>query len=115
MASQCLSGGFFVCGGKAVYLIMQGFEQYMQKIAVILKRYQIQHASLFGSFSKGTETENSDIDMLIEPGNNFTLFDMLSLEDELKALTNRNIDLVEFSAIKPSIKSEVLKTAIPIL
>jgi len=94
---------------------MQEFEKYMQEIAVILKRYQIRHASLFGSFSKGTQTEHSDIDMLIEPGSNFTLFDMINLEEELNLLTNRKIDLVEFSAIKPSIKNEVLESAILIL
>ncbi len=94
---------------------MQEFEQYLQQIAIILKKYQIQHASLFGSFSKGTQTSDSDIDMLIEPGNKFTLFDMMNLEEELTLLTKRKIDLVEFSAIKPSIKNEVLATAISIL
>ncbi len=94
---------------------MQEFEKYLQQITAILKRYQIQHASLFGSFSKGTQSPDSDIDMLIEPGGKFTLFDMMNLEEELTLLTHRKIDLVEFSAIKHSIKNEVLATAITIL
>jgi len=92
---------------------MQEFEQYLEQIAIILKRYQIKHASLFGSFSKNKQS--ADIDMLIEPGNKFTLFDMMNLEEELTQLTKRKIDLVEFSAIKPSIKREVLATAVSIL
>lgn len=94
---------------------MQDFESFRQQIIIILKRYQIQHASLFGSFSKKTQTNKSDIDLLIEPGNNFTLFDMLSLEDELMRVTKRKVDIVEYNSIKPSIKQKVLETAIAIL
>jgi uncharacterized protein len=94
---------------------MQELNPYLNKIAVVLKRYEIKRASLFGSFSKGTQTDKSDIDLLIEPGKNFTLFNLLKLEEELKELTNRKVDLVEFSAIKGSIKNEVLSSAISIL
>jgi predicted nucleotidyltransferase len=94
---------------------MRDFDQYKEQITIVLKQYKIRHASLFGSFSKGTQTVNSDIDMLIEPGDSFTLFDMVKLEDELKVLTNRKIDLVEFSALKSTIKNEVLASSIVIL
>ncbi|WP_295650058.1 nucleotidyltransferase domain-containing protein [uncultured Mucilaginibacter sp.] len=94
---------------------MQEIDQYLNEMTAVLKRYGIRHASIFGSFSKGTNTSDSDVDMLIEPGDNFTLFNLLLLEEELKELTNRNIDLVEFGAIKQSIKNEVLQSAIPIL
>ena len=40
---------------------------------------------------------------------------MLSLEDELMRVTKRKVDVVEFSAIKPTIKQDVLETAISIL
>ena len=94
---------------------MHDFDQYKEQITVILKKFRINHASLFGSFSKGEQNINSDIDILIEPGDNFTLFDMLKLENELEELTKRKIDLVEFIALKASIKQEVMKTAIAIL
>ncbi|MBQ7313700.1 MAG: nucleotidyltransferase domain-containing protein, partial [Clostridia bacterium] len=34
----------------------------------VFEQYQIRHAVLFGSFAKGTATEKSDVDLLVESG-----------------------------------------------
>ena len=94
---------------------MQQLEQYQELILPVLKRYFIKRAAIFGSFAKGNITANSDIDLLIEPEHNFTLFKMLQLEQEISQLINRKVDLVEYSALKPSIKNDVLRSAITIL
>ena len=94
---------------------MHDIEQYKQLIPPVLKRYFIKRAAIFGSFAKGNYTSNSDIDLLIEPGKGFTLFNMLNLEEEITDLIHRKVDLVEYSALKPSIKNEVLLSAISIL
>ncbi|HTD39481.1 MAG TPA: nucleotidyltransferase family protein [Mucilaginibacter sp.] len=94
---------------------MQQLEQYQQLILPVLKRYFIKRAAIFGSFSKGNATPTSDIDLLIEPGEKFTLFKMLQLEQEISELISRKVDLVEYSSLKPSIKDEVLLSAITIL
>ena len=94
---------------------MQQLEQYQQLILPVLKRYFIKRAAIFGSFAKGNITANSDMDLLIEPEKDFTIFKMLQLEQEISELIKRKVDLVEYSAIKPSIKKEVLLSAITIL
>lgn len=94
---------------------MQQLEQYQQLILPVLKRYFIKRAAIFGSFAKGNITATSDMDLLIEPEKDFTIFQMLQLEDEISELINRKVDLVEYSALKPSIKKEVLLSAITIL
>ena len=94
---------------------MQQLEQYQQLILPVLKRYFIKRAAIFGSFAKGDNTAHSDIDLLIEPQKDFTLFKMLQLEEEISDLVKRKVDLVEYSALKPSIKKEVLLSAITIL
>ncbi|MBI2269734.1 MAG: nucleotidyltransferase family protein [Bacteroidetes bacterium] len=80
-----------------------------------LKKYPIKKAALFGSFSRGEEQINSDVDILIEPSGPVTLFDILKMESELSKKIARKIDIVEFSAIKNSIRENVLKNAIAIL
>ncbi len=85
------------------------------KIVFVLKKYPIKRASVFGSFSRNEQTEASDVDILIEPSGVFTLFQILRLERELSETISRKIDLVEFSAIKSSIRERVLSEAIPIL
>ena len=94
---------------------MEDIEYYRQLILPILKRYLITRAAIFGSLAKGKNSENSDIDLLIETGSGFTLFNMLKLEEEISEIIKRKVDLVEYSAIKPSIRKEVLLSAITIL
>ena len=94
---------------------MQEIEQYQQLIIPVLKRYLIKRAAIFGSLAKGVLSADSDIDLLIEPWKNFTMFKMLQLENEIAELVNRKVDLVEYNALKPSIRNEVLQSAIVIL
>ena len=96
-------------------MVTQELEQYRQLISPVLKRYFIKRAAIFGSFAKGEMTNNSDVDLLIEPGKGFTIFKMLMLEEEISELIKRKVDLVEYSALKHSIRKEVLLSAIPIL
>ena len=68
----------------------------------------------FGSFARNEETEQSDIDVLIE-AKNMTMFDILRLEDELQKIYQRKIDLVEYKAIKSSIKKYVFPNLVELI
>lgn len=94
---------------------MQQLHNYQQLIVPILKKFEIKRAAIFGSVAKGIHTAESDIDLLIEPAKGFTLYKMLQLESEIARITERKIDIVEFSALKMSIRNEVLQSAITIL
>ena len=94
---------------------MKELEQYQKLILPVLERYLIKRAAFFGSFAKGTNNSKSDVDLLIEPSKGFTMVEYFELEREISALTKRKVDLVEYSAIKSSIREEVLSSAIPIL
>lgn len=94
---------------------MQYIEEYQKLILPVLKRYLIKHAAIFGSLAKGNMGVESDVDLLIEPEKNFTMFKMLEMEEEISSLLNRKVDLVEYSALKASIRDEVLQSAIAIL
>jgi predicted nucleotidyltransferase len=94
---------------------MQEIEKYKLLILPVLRRYLIKRAAIFGSMAKGNHNTDSDIDILIEGDAEFTMFKLLSLEEEIAELTHRKVDLVEYGAIKPSIRQEVLQSAIAIL
>jgi predicted nucleotidyltransferase len=80
-----------------------------------LKELPIKRASLFGSFARGDNNEDSDIDILIDIEPSLSIFDVLRMEEILRKRFSRKIDLVEFSAIKPSIVERVLSQAIPLI
>ncbi|HWZ17005.1 MAG TPA: nucleotidyltransferase domain-containing protein [Mucilaginibacter sp.] len=94
---------------------MGELERYQQLILPVLKRHFIKRAAIFGSFAKGATFADSDVDLLIEPEKDFTIFKMLMLEEEISEIIKRKVDIVEYSALKPSIKKEVLLSAITIL
>ena len=94
---------------------MSQIEKYQQIILPVLKRYLIKRAAIFGSFAKDNTTTESDLDLLIEPDKNFTIFKMLQLEEEISNLINRKVDIVEYNALKLSIGNEVLASSIPLL
>ena len=79
-----------------------------QKIAPILKRQGVSRAALFGSVARGDNKINSDIDMLIKIRKNKSLLDIVHLKLELEEKLGKKVDLVEYSAIRPSLKEVIL-------
>jgi predicted nucleotidyltransferase len=53
---------------------MEEIELYQQLILPVLKRHLIKRAAIFGSVAKGIITVDSDVDLLIEPEKDFTIF-----------------------------------------
>ena len=81
------------------------------------KHHKIRELSLFGSILRDDFGPESDIDLLadFEPDANHSLFDHIHMEDELKQLFGRPVDLVDKSTIEqspnPLRRNEILSTA----
>jgi len=67
---------------------------------------------LFGSYVKGKQTDNSDIDILVEFEKPITLIQFLKLENYFSQLLGLKVDLVMKKSLKSHIKKQVLKEAI---
>ena len=90
-------------------------DSFKKQITAILNKYPVSKVAIFGSFARGEENKNSDIDILIETSKPVSMFVILKMGKELEQITNRKIDIVEYAAIKQSIKQRILNEAIPIL
>ena len=71
-------------------------------------------ASVFGSYARGENTKNSDIDMLVELKRGKTMIDLINLEMDIEKKTKRKIDLITFKSINPLIKKNILKDEVKI-
>lgn len=73
------------------------------KIREYFKSQPIIRAWIFGSFSRGDETETSDIDILVDFDNNahVGLFKYAGIYGDLKELLGREVDLVKNGTLKP--------------
>ena len=72
------------------------------KIREYLATQPITRAWLFGSFSRGEETENSDVDILVDFDKDarIGLFKYAGIYGDLKELLGREVDLVQNGALK---------------
>jgi len=67
--------------------------------------------AIFGSFVRGEQKRQSDIDIAIEfdEKNGKTLFDLVRIENELGKIFKRKVDLGVFSTISPYFIEDVKK------
>ncbi len=89
-------------------------QQLFHRLKKHLLKNNVTRAAVFGSFARNEETEKSDIDVLIDAGD-MTMFDILRLEDELRDICRREIDLVEYKAVKPSIREYVFSDIVELI
>lgn len=85
------------------------------KAIPILKQAKVKKASMFGSYVRGEETNNSDIDFLVDLPENATLLDLVGLKFDLEEALQKKVDVVEYQGLKPRIKNSILEQQIPIL
>lgn len=90
-------------------------EEIREKTVPILKRYGATRAGVFGSVVQGKARQCSDIDILIEVGDDLSLLDIVRISRELEEALGRKVDLVEYETIKPRIKQRILAEEVRIL
>jgi predicted nucleotidyltransferase len=75
-----------------------------EKIKEFCQRWKISDLALFGSVLREDFSPSSDIDLLVRffPETNYSLFDLVRMQDELKEIFGREVDLVEWTAIAQS-------------
>ncbi|WP_026451650.1 nucleotidyltransferase family protein [Aequorivita capsosiphonis] len=83
-------------------------ESIKKHVIPLLKRNSITRAGIFGSYAKGINSEDSDIDILVELGENMSLLDFVRIKLDLESLLNKKVDLVEYRALKPRLKNRIL-------
>ena len=63
---------------------------------------------IFGSYSRGEHSNDSDIDILYQFDSKYSLFDLAGLQIELEEQLKKEVDLVEYTAIHPLLKDRIL-------
>ncbi len=80
----------------------------LEKNKEILKKYGVKKIGLFGSFARGEQKKNSDIDFLVEFENpNFD--DFMNLVFYLEDLFDRKVELITNGSISPYIQPYIEK------
>jgi len=80
----------------------------------ITAQYRVKEISLFGSFVRGEQAENSDIDLLAEFDENADLFDLIGLELFLEDTFKRAVDVVPKQVLRAELRDTVLQQVVAI-
>ena len=87
------------------------------EIAEFCRRWKIRELALFGSALRDDFGPDSDVDILVEfaPDADWSLLDHIQMQQELRALIKRDVDLISKRALERSrnwlFRREVLETA----
>ncbi len=86
-----------------------------EKTAPVLFKHGITRAGVFGSFARGEDTAQSDVDILVEIPHAHGLFEFLGIKHELEDVLQKKVDLIEYAGIKKALRENILKGEISLL
>ncbi|WP_439330905.1 nucleotidyltransferase family protein [Halorubrum ezzemoulense] len=71
------------------------------------QEYPISELGIFGSYARGEQESDSDLDILVAFDKPVTLFDLVRLENELAEELGIEVNLVTKDSLKPRIETRV--------
>ncbi|HCS65251.1 MAG TPA: nucleotidyltransferase [Cellvibrio sp.] len=80
----------------------------------VIESHHAKNPRIFGSVLHGEDTASSDLDILIDPTPETTLFDIGAIRHELLQLLGIPVDVLTPRALPEKYRSKVLAEAVPI-
>ncbi len=80
--------------------------------AELKEKFNVKTIGVFGSYVRGEQRKNSDLDILVEFETPVGLFEFMALENYLSNLIGVKVDLVSKKALKPRIGERIIEEVI---
>ena len=81
-------------------------------IRALAAKHRTVNPRVFGSVVAGEDRAGSDLDLLVEPTGETTLFDLGGLQDALEEALGVPVDVLTPTDLAPRIRAEVLSRAV---
>jgi predicted nucleotidyltransferase len=92
-------------------LALQAHRQAIREIAL---RHRVSNVRVFGSALHGDDTEDSDLDLLVEPTAETTLMDIAKIQVEVARLLNVGVDVLTPNALPDKFRAQVMAEALAV-
>lgn len=89
-------------------------QRHRDTIRRVVSEHHTQNARIFGSVAQGTDAEGSDLDILVDPTSDTTLFDIGAIRHELLQCLGIPVDVLTPNALPDEFREAVLAEAIPL-
>jgi predicted nucleotidyltransferase len=83
-------------------------------IREIALRHRVRNVRVFGSVLHGKDTEDSDLDLLVEPTSETTLMDIAKIQVEVAKLLKVSVDVLTSNALPDKFRTQVMTEAVAI-
>jgi len=90
-------------------------ETIKNKIIPILREHKVTRAGVFGSYARGEQRSDSDVDILVEVNDGMGLIELISLKMNIEREIKKKIDLVEYENIRKELKEDILNEEVPLI
>ena len=87
-------------------------QQHREEIRRIVARHHAANARVFGSVLKGTDRDDSDLDLLVDALPETTLMDLGAIRLELRQLLSVEVDVLTPAGLPESFREKVLQEAV---
>ena len=92
----------------------QALELHREEIRRTVHAHKAENPRVFGSVATGTDDDESDLDLLIDPLEGMSLFDLGGMADELEALLQVSVDVVTARSVRPRLRERIFSEARPL-
>lgn len=89
-------------------------QSHRDAIRRIVESHRARNARVFGSVIHGDDTDDSDLDLLVDPTPDTTLMDVAAIQVELEELLGVTVDVLTPKALPDKFRGTVLAEAIPV-
>ncbi len=91
---------------------MYTIDEIKKKAIPVAEEYGIKSLKLFGSYAKGLNNENSDIDFVVTKGKMQTLFQYISFVNKLENIFGCHVDVVSTEIEDQEFVNKIMKESI---
>jgi uncharacterized protein len=77
------------------------------RVMEIISRFDVSNPRIFGSVARGEDDEASDIDILVDPGEGITFYDLARLERELQTVLGCKVDVTTPKGLSSKVTENV--------
>lgn len=92
----------------------RALQLHRDQIRLLVQRNRAHNPRVFGSVLHGRDTDQSDLDLLVDPLPGVTLFDLGGLQVALEDLLGVPVDLLTPGDLPQKARERVLREALPV-
>ncbi len=92
----------------------QALDRHRSAIREIVARHRAANPRVFGSVRDGRDREGSDLDLLVDPTPDASLFDLGAIQFEIKRLIGVEVDVLTPDDLPEQFRARVLREAQPV-